>query len=545
MKKCRNITNPLVSIIIPAYNVEKYVDCCIKSVVNQTYKNIEILLVDDGSTDKTYKKCMEWEKLNSKIRVYSKSNEGLGPTRNYGMHLAKGKYIYFVDSDDWLDQDCIKYLVDAAEETSAEVVAADYTEYNECTKEMEEKHLYDSDLVEICSDRDKSEYLMRGWVMVWSKLYRKDFLENNEIEMPSVLHEDNAVFPIIVFRANKIVYISKSVYVYRTNRIGSIVSNSKSKLDLPLACEHFLYYFMEKKLFEKYYSILKRYFETRIWFAIEYYSKNEQTDNIQEILSIFAKVYDKYFRDKKVLWEYQFGLFGGFGCRYLVQQIGVSDKQLTSHYPFSSIIAQMTTSQHNMIKICNKNPFREEKIKMDFEGQLRINLCSKKDLPDFFFIDFIEERFDVAELEDGNYITLSDAYLESEVSGIKIKRKVIAGTKEYMELWKKKCEELVNFLKSNYQPKQIILIKNRLSLYVYDETKRIYSNRDKIIQLNNMYQEMEKYFLGMFNDAIQIYELPEEIYSSKKFKFGAEPQYLAEEIYKRVIMDIRVSFDKK
>ena len=102
---------PLISIVIPAYNVEKYIDRCIKSVLDQTYNNLQIIIVNDGSTDSTLEKCQKYR--DHRIEVYSKQNGGLSDARNYGIQFAEGKYIAFVDSDDWLAKTMISELYDA------------------------------------------------------------------------------------------------------------------------------------------------------------------------------------------------------------------------------------------------------------------------------------------------------------------------------------------------------------------------------------------------------------------------------------------------
>ncbi len=534
-----------VSIVVPCYNVEQYLGECLISLCRQTYQNIEIILIDDGSTDNTYEKCTDWKKKDKRICFYSKQNEGLGPTRNYGIRVATGKYIFFVDSDDWIVEDAISYLVQVAEKTGADIVAGDYQEYDTVTKEITEKHQQYFQNSEIVSKHDRGVYLLCGWVMVWSKLYKKEFLQKNEIFMPAVVHEDNAIFPIVVIMANKIVCTSNVIYTYRINRNGSIMSNSKGRLDMPMACAHFLKYFSLRNLLNQYYTILKRYEETRVWFTMKYYKDNNQNDNINILLLKQKEICDKYLGNGKRLWEYQFGLLGGFGNRFVLQQIGVSDKQLMLHYPFSSLIAQMTKWDKKSYSIINQNPFRVEKIKEDFEGSLYIKLKEKENLPDYFFVDFMEERFDIAELTDRNYITLSDAFYESNIAGIDIKKRVNVGTRKHMELWKEKCKLFVKLLEESYSDNKIVLIKSRLATKIeIGERYEEYTYKEKIIKWNAIIQEMEQYFQSLLQKKIQVYELPEEIYSSEKFKFGAEPQYLASDIYKKMIMDIRISFEK-
>ena len=113
---------PLVSVVLPIYNVEKYLDQCVASVVSQTYSNLEIILIDDGATDSCPRKCDEWAMRDSRIRVIHKQNQGLGMARNSGLEASTGDYICFFDSDDFVDEDTIERCVCRAVEESADVV---------------------------------------------------------------------------------------------------------------------------------------------------------------------------------------------------------------------------------------------------------------------------------------------------------------------------------------------------------------------------------------------------------------------------------------
>lgn len=114
----------VVSIIIPVYGVEKYLNQCVESVVNQTYKNIEIILVDDGSLDRCPEMCEEWKKRDSRILVIHKSNAGLGMARNTGLDNASGEYVYFLDSDDYITNDAIEQLFSVAKKENADIVGS-------------------------------------------------------------------------------------------------------------------------------------------------------------------------------------------------------------------------------------------------------------------------------------------------------------------------------------------------------------------------------------------------------------------------------------
>ena len=125
------MSNGLVTIVLPIYNVEKYLNRCINSIVNQTYKNLEIILVDDGSPDKCPEMCDEWEKKDTRIKVIHKQNEGLGMARNTGIENATGDYICFFDSDDYLELTAIEKLYKLAEKTDPDIVTYGYSKVND------------------------------------------------------------------------------------------------------------------------------------------------------------------------------------------------------------------------------------------------------------------------------------------------------------------------------------------------------------------------------------------------------------------------------
>lgn len=134
-----NYLSGLVSIVVPVYKVEKYIDRCLKSIVGQTYSNIEIILVDDGSPDNSPHICDEWAKIDKRIRVIHKENQGLGMARNSGIELSNGTYICFVDSDDYLRLDAMEKAVNCAKQTGSDVVCYGVTRYDSKGKEISQK----------------------------------------------------------------------------------------------------------------------------------------------------------------------------------------------------------------------------------------------------------------------------------------------------------------------------------------------------------------------------------------------------------------------
>lgn len=215
----------LVSVIIPVYKVEKYLDRCVGSVVNQTYKNLEIILVDDGSPDKCPKICDDWAKKDNRIKVIHKENGGLSSARNAGLDIATGDYISFLDSDDSLHIDTIKFSLFECVNTGADIVSFKTNIVNEkdvvsCDGDMgnykTKEYNNDQILTSFFSGTD-------GLFMIsCAKLYKREIFNNLRFEYGK-LHEDEFIIVELLNKAHKLVVIDKPFYNY-LKRDGSITS---------------------------------------------------------------------------------------------------------------------------------------------------------------------------------------------------------------------------------------------------------------------------------------------------------------------------------
>ena len=200
----------LISVIIPIYKVEEYLDHCIKSIVEQTYRKLEIILVDDGSPDKCPLKCDEWAERDGLIRVIHKKNGGLSDARNVGMSIATGSYISFIDSDDWISPDFYEKLYRSITESNAQIAASGIVwAYND--------HLQYDDFIydrHIFSAEDALKTLIQGrgfYAVAWNKLYKKSLFDG--IEFPiGKLHEDEFVTYKLVGKAKRGEYYEGMVH---------------------------------------------------------------------------------------------------------------------------------------------------------------------------------------------------------------------------------------------------------------------------------------------------------------------------------------------
>lgn len=220
--------NELISIVVPVYNVEKYLGTCVASILKQTYSNIEVILVDDGSTDCSGKMCDYYMGLDERIKVIHKKNGGLSDARNKGIIQAEGEYITFIDSDDVVSSDYVEYLYNILEENDGEIAICDpvhcYPNEKIVFEQETFKRVYKAEdaIVEML-------YQKSFLVAAWGKLYKKDYFA--EIKFPEgMLFEDSAVMYKIFDKAKKIVYGNAKLYGYM-HREGSITTKEFSKRD--------------------------------------------------------------------------------------------------------------------------------------------------------------------------------------------------------------------------------------------------------------------------------------------------------------------------
>ncbi len=214
--------NDLISIIIPVYKVEKYLEKCIESVLKQTYTNLQIILVDDGSPDNCGKICDEYAKKDPRIEVIHKVNGGLSDARNVGIAKAKGKYIGFVDSDDYIKEDMYEILINLIKEYDADVSICnlydviDGKEYIRNNENGIQEYSRLEILKEVLLDKNIQSY-------AWNKLYKKELFD--EIKYPiGKKYEDIGTTFYVFEKCNKIVVTSESEYYY-LKRSDSLVNN--------------------------------------------------------------------------------------------------------------------------------------------------------------------------------------------------------------------------------------------------------------------------------------------------------------------------------
>lgn len=223
----------MVSVIIPIYNVEKYLRECVDSVIRQTYADLEIILVDDGSPDHCGAICDEYALIDERVVVIHKENGGLSDARNAGFAEAHGEYVYFLDSDDALKQDAIEHLVKRIEEESAEMIFFDaetiYEDFEDQNyqEEIKRKNVYNTDVGASVWKAllDNAEF----WSCVPLHFFRSDFLKQNKLSFEKgMMHEDELFTAMTYVRAKRVAQ-ERTVLYCRRLRANSIMSQKNSE----------------------------------------------------------------------------------------------------------------------------------------------------------------------------------------------------------------------------------------------------------------------------------------------------------------------------
>lgn len=246
MRGKENLMNIKISVIVPVYNVENYLDRCLDSIINQTLKEIEIILVDDGSTDLSGKKCDEYKEKDLRIKVIHKRNEGLGYARNSGLEIANGKYIAFIDSDDYIDLKMFEDLYRYAEENKCEMALCyGNKRVNEhgkvfSTKKINNTTIYEGKsvkeklLLDIIGSEPSDEVDAIIGVSVWKGIYLRNIFEKNNIKFCSerMFISEDAIFQLdFIPCINRAIVVPENYYYYCMNLTSLSLIYKKDRFD--------------------------------------------------------------------------------------------------------------------------------------------------------------------------------------------------------------------------------------------------------------------------------------------------------------------------
>ena len=291
-----------VSIIIPVYNVEKYLRQCLDSVVNQTFKDFECICINDGSTDNSYNILKEYVQKDNRFTVINlPENKGQGNARNRGLKIAKGKYIIFIDSDDWVKENHIEQLYNNIEKNNTDVVIAEIIKYDNAANSFitNKNYCYYNKTIKSIADKKKL-VLSAPMLLTQSLIINKNFIINNNLFFSNQkIGEDFLFFIKIIACNSSFIYIKSPIYYYRINREGSLMTNFYENKNLD--------YITLFNFFDKIIDIFKQQnvfelYKKELYVYLFLYFSREVTDKQLTIKEYFKVVglYKKFFYQKNL-----------------------------------------------------------------------------------------------------------------------------------------------------------------------------------------------------------------------------------------------------
>lgn len=308
----------MLSIIIPVYNVEKYIRRCVESILSQSYNDIQIILIDDGSTDSSGIICDEYAEKDHRIAVIHQKNQGQSVARNVGLNYASGEYITFVDSDDGVVEGAYTNAMKLIQKHDADVVVFGYKKVYEDTMLMSVE--ISKNLEYICySSEEAFVNIDKVTLQVWNKIYKTKNLEGIRFK-EGILYEDILFTQSIINNSKNIIYADFAGYYYTVAREGSTVSSfKKNRIDGLKEMYNLCMYLGKKDNFDKYEKV---YLQAEGFYCANYFDAIESKVDpniIKDIYSYFCAIYDVH-KGKKRGYTYLFRFFPRL--TYLLRKVG-------------------------------------------------------------------------------------------------------------------------------------------------------------------------------------------------------------------------------
>ena len=519
-----------VSLILPVYNVADYLDRCMESVVSQTYRNLEILLINDGSTDSSAEKCREWERKDPRIVFIDKENEGVAKTRNLGVDLAKGEVLGFVDPDDWLEPDYVEKLLSRMQETGAEYVECDLWRYNN----RNGSRIYRS-----CGSRmgvpyTLEEHMKYGPTALYKALSRKSLWDRNRIRIPSVSFESPAVYSLILALAEGTAYVPEALYWYRRFRPESLVETGYAAKDgtanntLGIDAMRFLVHeFQRCGLYSRYRDVLEGVVKYRLSdiLAMQFHRKNPE--DFRELVRNCRSFLEEQFPegDNQV-----YLCWGSYTLNRILVHLDILQDPFC-RFSFSSMVSLLEPAKDTPA-VRHPNRYREMMINREIQQDFCRIPTERK--PQTVFIDLMEERFSLLEWH-GRYLTDSDALQGSDsyTAFCSEGRRIPAGSEEKRILWQRAFER---FLDLAGRQTKVIVIRTLLSERKGDlQSQEEYANIADIREANRILDGYYRY-IEENHPEIPVMETTDlqEYFTDRNYEYGALPQHLNEIVNQKI-----------
>lgn len=527
----------LVSIIIPVYNVEHYIDRCLESVTNQTYKNLEILIMEGKSTDNSLDKVRSWAEKDGRIIVVSRTDDGLGDARNYAVNMSTGDYLLFLDADDRLSEtfveDTLKIAVSDSEIDMVNGNIRMISNGNLVDKIGDE---WTVDVV--CDENDKTEYMVYAVNFIWGRLFRKDFFTKAKILQPALPFEDLCVFPYMILMARKIGFCHSCFVFYEADREDALSADRMTYRKVKDVTEHAACLLRDHGLYDKYRDEFNLcMFAHARQIMMHCLGVNGYRNLPADDKESFAFMQSIKPRDLNG----RYCVYGSFTLRWVVQHMICGEENTAKHFAFTNLIAQF--SKPTVLKEFRlSNKFRQTALNDDYNGVLEEYL--RRNEIDTILIDFLEEIRDIVLCEDGNYYTYSEAAsdYENECGPDTGQKETIRwNSEEWWNLWQEACRKLIELLKATCSSKGItlLLVEDRFAPeYIKNDICHKYDiNAEK----ENLLKKMYRFFEDNCESIIVCKSEKSLVYTDMagKSSYPARPEYMNPAYYRNMARKIQ------
>ena len=513
----------LVTLILPVCNVADYIDRCMETVTAQSYQELEILLINDGSTDNSLEVLRKWETRDARIRVIDQPNSGVAQARNRGVKEASGTVIGFVDPDDWLDLCYVEKLLAKMQEDEAEYVECDLWRVNDRNGTM----IYRS-----CGSRmgqlyTLAEHMKYGPTATYKALSRRALWERFDLHMPSCSFESPAVYSLILGLAKKIAYVPEALYYYRRFRPASLVETGYSA-DPLLGIDAMRFLVQEFKrcgIYEKYRDVLPGIVTYRLndILAMQYHRKDAEdfAKLVQNDRALLQELFPERQQPVYLLW-------GGYNLNRILNHLDLLQDP-SGRFNFSSLIS-LCEERKVPVPVQHPNRYRELMLAKE-ETQAYYTLLKERQ-PEYLFMDFLEERFDI--LQSDSYRTLSDAQEGSSdpIEGRRIPR----DSAECMQLWRSSFDLFYRRSLTIQPSLQIIVLENYLSEKTGDLQEQAYfADLTPIRRTNQILRDCYDY-VRQYDPKIQVLQIRDLplYFTDRNYEYGAIPSHLNEIVNQQI-----------
>lgn len=534
----------MVSIIIPVYNVRQYIDKCLESIVAQTYRDLEVILVDDSSTDGSGDRCEWWSRQDMRIRCIHKENGGPGPARNLGVREARGEWLFFVDSDDWIEDNTLELLVDKVVSSDADIVICNANLITMDADGVQRITPYKIQTVieDASSPRENEEIIYRTDTAVWGKLMRMSYYRGLGIEMPAHPYEDTSVAPVILAGAKRIACVRDCLYNYRQHRRGSITGNAKNVIYIGMSIREVAENADGLGVLEEFRDAFMKYSRWMIR-SIDYHlnaspeREEARAKYYDAVMTECRKVMDTYYPGWDSVSRLNYVVWGSYNVRSMTAKLLLNMSHMIDHYGFSSIVSvesEDQTGKKPLVigerSIVHDNKFRESMLKKEMGQAFVKQIETESERADYLILDLLEERCDLSEYK-GRLFTRSEAFDEAVIEG-KEQFVPVDRLGYSLEQWQEKCMAFIACIQERYPAQRVILVRNRLcEAYGTMEQRSFYTDVDRIRKINDLLERYYDFFIAHF-PGIKVVTCREELmYTDQDYVYGVFPYHMNELAY--------------